>query len=1149
LVVVLGITAGLEYVVGTDFGIDQLLMEQPLQPGVSSPGRMAPNTALAFVLSGLALLSLLSARYAGWLLSLGQLAGLLITYLALESLVGYMAGLESGYGWFSFTRMALHTALLFLCAGVLFVTWTSWELLAIWRRQSDQGLDLGDWLESAKRARWRILWNVALIMTVASLLVGITVSRVLLHSEWQQEEHHLMQQLDRTVQVIETAVRTGRWDAGDNNGLVYDYLQSGDHDSLAKGMYSPAAKIFIARRQGDAFHWLIGPEAPTDTGQLAMPLANALAEAMRRALRGGQGTHSGPDHTGRMWVLAYRPVPDTGMGLVAAIPADEIVAPFLRAFLFAGLLAGLVILVSALAVLLRVNPIISRIEGSDRLERTNRELLEEIQQHKRTEDRLQQFTQTLEQRIQERTQTIEREKWQNQLLNQLLQIGQSADPLGNKLDAALAILCAQRWLGLQSKGAIVLVDEGERYLRLLAQLNMPVEQQEICNGMPVGECVCGWVVQHRRPLLASEAKALLSSDCRTMLEEGLYLLPLASNDGVVGVLMLYLDVAHQPAGQETAFLETVCVTLAGIVEKARAEEALRKSEERFSLAMRGAKDGLWDWDLRTNQIYFSPRCQAMQGYAEEGVVQSPEAWLAQVHPDDVDDLRRAIQRHLDGASDHFVCEYRMRHRDGEYQWRLSRGLATQQVDDEPSRMVGSTTDISQQKAIEEQLLHDAFHDPLTGLANRALLVERLGHVLQMVKRRSDFEVAVLFLDLDRFKLTNDSLGHLLGDQLLIEVARRLRGLLRKKDTVARLGGDEFVVLLEGMDTEVRVYEIASRIQQELNSPIEMEGHTVRTSASIGIAFIGEEYRRPEEMLRDADNAMYRAKERGGGTFEVFRSEMHQGAMARFNLENELQSALDNGELEVYLQPIVRLTDHCIQGFEALLRWRHPERGWLSPAEFIPVAEDTGLILPIGAWVMHRAFGFLNELKAYYPEGGLPRISINLSPRQLADNKLVKTVKSLLSGHGIDPALVYLEITENVIMRDPDAAVQVLAELKGLGIGLSMDDFGTGYSSLSYLHNFPLDVLKIDRSFISRMGEHPRNRQLIETILSLADSFDMEVVAEGIEEEWQMQSLREMGCDYGQGFLMARPMPIEEVTRFLQDQTELKKACPRATTTA
>ncbi len=1138
LVIVLGIATGLQYPMGADFGIDQLLMEQPLQHGVSSPGRLAPNTALAFALSGIVLLSLSFTRHTGWLVSLGQVAGLLISYLALESLVGYMAGLESGYGWFSFTRMALHSAFLFFCIGGLSVAWTSWELISIWRRQSDEGLDLSNWLDSAKQARLRILWNVTLIMAMASLLVGVTVSRVLLHSEWLQEENHLMLQAERMAGIVQAFSH----DAEGQEGLLMDYLRHDDRNGLPRDPHSLASETLIARRQGTGLHWLDGSGALADVEQITKPLAYAPDEAMRRALQGKQGVYTGQDRQGREWLLAYRPVPDSSLGLVVGLLAEEIVAPYLHAFLFAGVLAGLVILVSALAVLLRVNPIIRRIEGADRLEQINQNLLAEIRQRKRAENGLQQLTQTLEQRVQERTQTIEREKQQKQILNQLLQIHQARGALSDKLESALAILCSQQWLGLQPKGAIVLMEEEGCHLRLSAQLNMPVELQKVCSRVPVGECACGWVVRHAHPLLASQAEVQLKSGCRAGLENEQYLLPLIINDTVIGVLMLYLDAGRQLAGQETTFLETACVTLAGIAERARAEEALSNSEERFSLAMRGTNDGLWDWDLKANQIYFSPRYHAMQGYAEEGVVQPPEAWMTQVHPDDVDNLKQAIRRHLDGASDHFVCEYRMRHRDGEYQWRLSRGLAIQGTENEPHRMVGSTTDISQQKAIEEQLLHDAFHDALTGLANRALLVERLGHVLQMVKRRPDYEVAILFLDLDRFKLINDSLGHLLGDQLLVEVARRLRGLLRREDTVARLGGDEFVVLLEGMDTEVRVYEIARRIQQELDRPIDLNEHLVRTGASIGIAFIGEAYHRPEDMLRDADNAMYRAKERGGGTFEVFRSEMHQGTMARFNLENELQSALNNGELEVYLQPIVRLTDHCIRGFEALLRWQHPERGWLSPAEFIPVAEDTGLILPIGTWVMHRAFGFLNELKAHYPEDVSPRISINLSPRQLTDAKLVKTVKNLLTGHGIDPGLVQLEITESVIMKDPESAAQVLGELKALGIRLSMDDFGTGYSSLSYLHNFPLDVLKIDRSFITRMGEHERNEQMIKTILDLADSFDMEVVAEGIEEEWQMQRLREMGCGYGQGFLMARPMPVDEIARFLQDQAEQGRTC-------
>ena len=563
------------------------------------------------------------------------------------------------------------------------------------------------------------------------------------------------------------------------------------------------------------------------------------------------------------------------------------------------------------------------------------------------------------------------------------------------------------------------------------------------------------------------------------------------------------------------------------------EEALRESEERYALAINGANDGLWDWDLKTGSLYLSPRWKSMLGYTDDEMGSNPDAWIGQLHPEDVERVKETIAHHLAGLTSHLETEYRILHKNGIYRWMLCRGLAVRDTG-KAYRLAGSQTDITQRKKAEEQLLHDAFHDSLTGLPNRALLIERLGHALELTKRREGYLFAVLFLDLDRFKTINDSLGHPIGDRLLLAFVQRLEPSLRSGDTLARLGGDEFVILLEDINSLNEATQAAQRVQELLSLPFNLNDHQIYTSASIGIALSTTEYQRPEDLLRDADTAMYRAKARGKACHEIFNSSMHIRALTLLQLENDLRRAIERQELQLYYQPIVSLTTGKLTGFEALARWQHPERGPISPSEFIPVAEETGLILPLGEWVLRCACHQMRAWQVQFSQEPPLSISMNLSARQFTQPDLIQLVIQTLQQTELAPGSLKLEITESVLMENPQAAVSMLSQLRELGIQLYIDDFGTGYSSLNYLQQFQVDALKIDRSFIAKMGVHGNNLELVQAIAMLARNLGLDVVAEGVETVEQLFQLRTIEHDsgYGQGYLFSRPVDSEGATALI-----------------
>ena len=572
------------------------------------------------------------------------------------------------------------------------------------------------------------------------------------------------------------------------------------------------------------------------------------------------------------------------------------------------------------------------------------------------------------------------------------------------------------------------------------------------------------------------------------------------------------------------------------LERAQTAKELRESRERYERALEGSRDGIWDWDLVSGTIVFSRRWKAMLGYGADELGSRPEDWFALVHPDDIHRLLRALNDHLDGVTPHLEHAHRARTATGEWRWMLARGLAARDDKGEAVRITGSQSDITERKEAESRLVFLALHDPLTGLPNRALLLDRLAVAMRRSARHDTHRYAVLFIDLDRFKLINDSLGHQVGDQVLVAAAQRIQAGVRPADTIARLGGDEFAVLLEDLDPSQGAIEelathVADRIHAGLSRTVMAGGHEVQLSGSIGIATGDSNYLAPEDVLRDADIAMYESKSRGRNGHAIFDRRLREEAVHQLDLERGLREALTRGEYLVHYQPIVRLRDNKVVGMEALVRWDHPTQGLLSPSRFIEHAERSGHIEGIGRFVLERACEDLSRLRKVNGARDL-QVSVNISARQLRDPELVPHVADLLRVHGLPPRALALELTETAVVESLELARAVLGRLGELGVQLHLDDFGAGYSSLAYLRQLPIDLLKIDRTFISGLGMEARDQAIVRAVLGIAETLRMGVVAEGIETHGQRTHLEALECPLGQGFLFGRPTGLDGFRTFL-----------------
>jgi diguanylate cyclase (GGDEF)-like protein/PAS domain S-box-containing protein len=588
-------------------------------------------------------------------------------------------------------------------------------------------------------------------------------------------------------------------------------------------------------------------------------------------------------------------------------------------------------------------------------------------------------------------------------------------------------------------------------------------------------------------------------------------------------------------GQITA--ELLERSLRYAVRGAQAAAALRASEERYALAVAGVNDGLWDWDLTQDQVYFSPRWKEMLGHPEADVGASPQEWFDRVHPADLPNLRADIEAHLDGRTARFQNEHRMRRRDGSYLYVLGRGLCVRDALGRALRFAGSQSDITARKQAEAKLVHEALHDGLTGLPNRVLFRDRLEHALGRLRQRSDrarrASFAVLFLDLDRFKVINDSLGHLVGDTLLREIGRRLQTCLRPGDTAARLGGDEFAALLEEIEDPAAAESVSRRIGEHLNLPFAVDGQQVYPSASIGITIVSNPHASVEQLLRDADIAMYRAK-KSGRHQEVFDSAMHTETVTRMQLETDLRGALDRGELELHYQPMVDLSSGRPVALEALLRWRHPRRGLVAPADFVPILEETRLVHSVGRWVLAEACRQLRAFRNACPALAGLAMSVNVSGVQFSQPGFDEDVREAVTGADLPAESLAIELTESTVMENPDFAAALLGELKRLGVGIYLDDFGTGYSSLACLPRLPIDCLKIDASFVARMEHDRRDREVVRAIVAIARNLGLSLVAEGVQEAAQCAALRRLGCERGQGWLFHPALPPAEALAVLKE---------------
>ncbi|MBI1209322.1 MAG: EAL domain-containing protein [Azospirillum sp.] len=576
---------------------------------------------------------------------------------------------------------------------------------------------------------------------------------------------------------------------------------------------------------------------------------------------------------------------------------------------------------------------------------------------------------------------------------------------------------------------------------------------------------------------------------------------------------------------------------ADITDRKLAEQSLRQSEERYALAAHGANDGLWDWQIASGEAYFSPRWREMLGCRPDADGEASggnplDFWFRRVVPDDLPALKAAIDLHLAGQGEHLEQECRMIHADGSELWVVIRGLAVRDESGRPFRFAGSMTNITTRKRAELQLQHDALYDGLTGLANRTLLLDRVGQALDRRHRSGGKEFALLLIDLDRFKQINESLGTGSGDLVLTSTAVRLARFRRIGDTLGRLSADEFCLLLDEAGDPTTALATAQAMLQVLAKPFQIVDREVVLTASIGIASSATGYDNPADMLRDAGLAMVRAKAEGRNRAEVSDARLREHVMARIRIETALRRAVEREQLRLYYQPIVFLDNRGIAGFEALMRWEHPDHGLVSPDEFIPIAEECGLIGSLGNWALTAAARQLARWHRQFPEHRHLFVGVNVSTQQFRDDDLLDRVRRCLSDSGVSPTTLRLELTESTFMQDPERAEEVMRAIRALGVRLAIDDFGTGYSSLSYLQRFPADTLKIDRGFVQALANRKEDAAIVRVITTLAAVLGLEVCAEGIETENEAAFLQTLGCRYGQGYLFGKPISPEQVPALL-----------------
>ena len=666
-----------------------------------------------------------------------------------------------------------------------------------------------------------------------------------------------------------------------------------------------------------------------------------------------------------------------------------------------------------------------------------------------------------------------------------------------------------------------------------------------------------------RVRVVSDIYATEITDCHQALLEQLQirakvLIPIIHGNTLWG--LLETTQSHAPRQwqpEEVALLQQLATQLAiaiqqatayqqsqtELIERRQTEARLRESEQRYATLAAAAPVGIFRTDVEGNCIYVNQRWCTIAGLTPQEAL--GRGWIKGLHPDDqdniIDEWYRATQENRS-----FILEYRFQRPDGTVSWVFGQGVAERNAENKVTGYVGTITDISDIKQAHELIIYNALHDPLTDLPNRILLRERLELAINRARQIKNYCYAVLFLDLDRFKVINDSLGHLVGDQVLKTIAQKLKTHLRDIDLVARLGGDEFVILLEDIPSTQKVIQIAEAILEDCQTPLTVNGYEMFTSFSMGIVLGIKDYHQADDLIRYADIAMYQAKAQRRNSYKFFDAAMHTQALNRLQLETDIRKAFKQEEFIVYYQPIVDILENQLVGFEALVRWQHPTQGLVCPEYFIPVAEETGLIVSLDSWIFYTACQQLATWKRKFKNCFPLKISINLSTQDLRKTSLIEDIEQILTQTGLEGDSICLEITESMLIEDISQTIDLLTQLKARKIQISIDDFGTGYSSLNYLHRLPADNLKIDRSFVTQMQAGNRNYQVVSSIITLSKQLKLTVVAEGIETQQQLQWLQQLGCELGQGYLFSEPLTAHEVEiRFLKGSSEhLISSCDR-----
>ncbi|MEH2171719.1 GGDEF domain-containing response regulator [Nostoc sp.] len=655
---------------------------------------------------------------------------------------------------------------------------------------------------------------------------------------------------------------------------------------------------------------------------------------------------------------------------------------------------------------------------------------------------------------------------------------------------------------------------------------------------PIAEVLTGWnyadafgkeatevfniAHQKTRIVIESPVKQVLQSGVTMGLPEETILI--AKNGTEIPI-----DDSVAPIKDDNGNITGAVLVFQDITERNQILEALARRQQEFKALVENAPDIISRFNSQLRYVYVNPAIEKVTGISAETFIGKTNVELSL--PEEFCRIcdRKLRQVFQTKEETEFECSLAIGQQTKHYHARLVPELAN---DGSVYFVLSIARNITALKLAEAQLIHDAFHDILTGLPNRALFMERLERALMQVKRRANYTFAVLFLDLDRFKVVNDSLGHMIGDQLLTALARRLENCLRTGDTVARLGGDEFTILLDDLQNPNDVISVVERIHETLTFGFQLSGYEVFTTVSIGIALSKGSYNRPEELLRDADIAMYRAKALGKARHEIFDSTMYTQVTQLLELEMDLRRAVERQEFQVYYQPIVLLETYKIIGFEALVRWQHPQHGLVSPDNFIPLAEETGLIIPIGYWVLGEACRQMRAWQVQFPTDPPLTISVNLSTKQFSQPSLIEKINQIIQETGVESGSLKLEITESVLMENVQLATFMLLQLQQMNIQLHLDDFGIGYSSLSYLHRFPSNALKIDRSFIAKIGADGENLEIVQAIAALAQSLNIDVIAEGVETLEQLAQLRVMKCKYAQGYFFSKPLDRKSVERLI-----------------